>query len=122
MGVGVVLVVQLPEQYDNRQINTWRRDLLSAFNPDDFYADGPLVGLTPRNLAGPVPSGQTWMNVNLLLKHNPGGYRRGDGHYVTRIIEWLETTIPGSRVWVGEDSSDLLRPFGADGPTIELCG
>jgi hypothetical protein len=115
MGTGAVLVVQIPECPDNGEINRWRRDLLNAFDADDFYWDGPLQIIGDDNpIAIPEPSQGAWLDVNILLKFSrEGRYVRGDSQDVTQIAEWLEANIPNCRVWYGHDAGDgSVRPFG----------
>ncbi len=109
MGTGAVLVVQLPDYPDNGEINRWRRDLLTAFDPDDFYADGPLRIIRTDDPADiPIPGPGQWLDVGILVKFS-------DKEYVSRIAEWLEANIPIGKVYWGHDAGDdSLEPFGAD--------
>jgi hypothetical protein len=115
MGTGAVLVVQIPACPDNCEINRWRRDILNTFDPDDFYADGPLRIIGDDDLISiPEPGQSAWLDVSILLKFSrEGRYVRGDLQYVTQIAEWLEANIPNCRVWYGHDAGDgSIRPFG----------
>jgi hypothetical protein len=115
MPTGAVLVVRLQQLPDGGDLDRWRQDVLTHFEPDDFHHDGPLQ-IVPNAAYGPVPvdDGSIWLNVGIHKSYYGEGYERGDAEYFVRLAEWLERAIPSCEVWYGHDVTDeSIKPFGA---------
>ena len=115
MPVWGVLVVRLEQHPDCGDLNRWRRDLLTAFDPAGFVCAGPLEVVRDAG-SGPVPleDGSIWLDVGTTESCYEKGYERGDPAYFVRVAEWIEQHIDGSEVWYGNDCSDeSISPFGA---------
>lgn len=110
-----VLVVRLRELPDDADLNSWRRDLLVAFNPSHFSHNGPLE-IVWSSSEGPVPidDGSIWLDVGLTGSYYGEGYERGDPELFVRLAEWLERRVPNCEVWYGHDIADeSIEPLGA---------
>lgn len=114
MPTNAVLVVRLRETPDSGDLNRWRRDLLTDFDPDDFYHDGPLqIVRGPSKGPVPIDDGSCWLDVGICLNYYAVGYERGDPVHLARLAEWLEQRIPDCEVWYGHDIADeSIKPFG----------
>src|SRR5271166_4621205 len=114
MPVWGVLVVRLRELPDAGDINRWRRDLLTDFDPGIFSHDGPLeIVRGPHEGPVPVQDASTWLDLGTTLAYYGRGYERGDPELYVRLADWLERRIPGSEVWYGTDEADeSIKPFG----------
>jgi hypothetical protein len=114
MPTNATLLVRLREGPDSGDLNRWRRDLLTEFDPDEFYDDGPLQ-IVRGSYDGPVAinDGSWWLNVGIRLNYYGEGYERGDPVHLARLAEWLEQRIPDCEVWYGHDIADeSIKPFG----------
>lgn len=108
-------MVRLRELPDGGDLNRWRREVLTAFDPDGFSHEGPLKIVRDAG-HGPVPvaDGSTWLDVGTNQAYYGEGYERGDAEYLVQLAEWLERQMPGCEVWYGHDAADeSIKPFGA---------
>lgn len=72
----------------------------------DYTQDGPDI--TPAE-------GEQFIRLNLFGRYYGAGYERGDLPFLLAVAEWLESAIPGSKIFYGGDSSGVCaEPF--DGP------
>lgn len=61
----------------------------------------------------PLPGCHWAIHVNLDGRRYYGpGYERGDARFMVAIAEALESSVPGSLPYYGDDYSDTLGPFG----------
>ena len=114
MPVMAVLLVRLPADADFSDLNRWRRDLLTEFDPDAFGLDGPLTWLKPDEVPPRAAKDDAhWLDAGLEQPHYGEGYERGDAHLIARVAEWFERRLPGCEVWYGHDVDDrYTKPFG----------
>lgn len=99
---------------DCTDVNHWRRDLLNAFDPQDFSPFGPLrlLGYRGEFTHPPISDDGLWLDVRLEKPDYGVGYERGDPELFVRVAEWLERRIPGCEVWYGNDATlDSVQPF-----------
>jgi hypothetical protein len=112
MATGGVIVLRFSSYPSYSDINTWRRNLLNEFGPDDFL-DPIMFDQDLGHALIPVDDGSFWFDVGVIHDYYGEGYERGDAEWFIRLAEWLERNIPGCEIWYGNDSSDeSIKPFG----------
>ena len=87
-----------------REINHWRCDLLSQFEPGKFWVHGPLT-VIPNEKIDFISNSHPgyWLDVGILETYYGRGYERGDIEYIVTLSRWLEHRIPESQIWYGHD-------------------
>ncbi len=67
-------------------VNHWRRDLLNAFNPDDFSSYGPLqMGDYGKLPDPPINDDSLWLDVGIKYPTYKVGYGHGDPELFVRV-------------------------------------
>jgi hypothetical protein len=109
MPVDVVMLLGLKREIDNKWIIDIRTNFLKYFelDLDQFYAEGPFVTVTEKDLCLPKNNRiLIWLNVNFLLPYFDKNYRRGNIEFYVRCARWLEGQCDFCEVWYGHDIDD----------------
>src|SRR5688572_9184288 len=115
MPTGAVLLLRLRQHPGSAAVDRWRRDLLTAFDTDEFSNFWQPLREIRSEAEGPMPvkDGSIWFNVGTLKDYYAEGNERGDAPYFVTLAEWLEKHVADGEVWYGNDCSDeSIKPFG----------
>ncbi len=116
MPLDMVMYVYVDEYRQAANLIRLGEELISHFDlcREDFGSGGPLVYL-PRedyDLAHVESKPGFLLDLNMRANYYFVGYERGDARLIVQVAEWLEERLPACKVYYGEDSSGIGRPFG----------
>lgn len=126
--MSAVLVVQVHDWVSDAELSEARAALLRDLNltAEDFYWDAPLFRVLDevrspdiKQTDGTIEAAirlypqDTWIDTRILHAYYGPGYERGYFPLFVQTAEWLEARFSNCQVWYGEDSSGIVKPFGA---------
>ena len=115
MPLGGLLYLSIPEPLSEVALAALRGGFVAGVGLDplaDLHYPGIPLQYEEMPDFLPDPSAY-WYEANLCQPYYGPGYERGDLPLFVRCAEWLESAVPGAKVWYGNDCTDeSIRPFG----------
>ncbi len=116
MPLDIVMYVYMDKYRQEADLIRLGDELITRFDlcREDFGSGGPLTYL-PRedyDLAHVESEPGFLLDLNMRANYYFVGYERGDAKLIIQVAEWLEEKLPDCKVYYGEDSSGIGRPFG----------
>lgn len=123
MGIDAQMLVRTRAQVTPEDIKRWRYALAAAFGYDNFWIFTrdkedmrhclETVSEYTQDGESIFPDeGETFIEVHIATRYYGEGYERGNLPLLIMVADWLEQTIPYSRIWYGGDSSGVCaKPF-----------
>lgn len=120
MPVGVTLLINNPYLLNESNVLKLDSELRKDFDSDrhDVAFDPDKAIEIERTDARDnfLPSGfygGQWLRLNCHLEFYGVGYERGDCELIVRLMDWLESRLPSSHIYYGEDVTSMkaCKPF-----------